>query len=264
MSDFSELLWGEKFPEKRLRLIRQQRVDQGFPEGYAQEYLNNPIDEENAYFRKQDFLPISEDFRQEVAEGKKFLEYIIGGDLAISEKDTAAYTVFPVIGLDEEGKWKVVDIRRFRGDTFQIIETMFELNKRYRPQMFVLEQENIARSIGPVLNKMMLERNEIIPIEPTIPSGDKVKRARSLQQRMRAGFVEFDTEAEWFPALRQEMLYFPRGSYVDQVDAMANIALVLDKQIPAPTLKEIEDEEYEDEMSTSLYSYEGRDSMTGY
>lgn len=60
-------------------------------------------------------------------------------------------------------------------------------------------------------------------------SQDKVKRARALQARMRAGMVEFDEEADWYPEMLQELLHFPRGKYMDQVDALAWIALGLIK-----------------------------------
>ena len=50
------------FPEERLQcLYRADYLAQGIPEVYNQEYLNDPIAEENAYFRKDDFLPITED-----------------------------------------------------------------------------------------------------------------------------------------------------------------------------------------------------------
>jgi len=56
--DFNQMLWPEKFSEKRLKRIRAGYVQQGNPEGYSQEYLNYPIDDENAYFHGEDFLPI--------------------------------------------------------------------------------------------------------------------------------------------------------------------------------------------------------------
>jgi hypothetical protein len=40
--DFSQILWSEKFDRKRLEDIRYDYTQRGFPEVYAQEYLNYP------------------------------------------------------------------------------------------------------------------------------------------------------------------------------------------------------------------------------
>jgi predicted phage terminase large subunit-like protein len=255
-SDFSEILWPEKFPRKRLEAIRRRYVNQGNPEGYAQEYLNKPIDEATAYFRKSDFLPID--------DYSEFLEFYSAADLAISEKDGRAFTVMLTAGVNSKGRLKVVDVRRFRGDSLQIIEEIFSVHNRYRPEAFIIESENIAKSIGPILEREMRERRIFINIEKVIASVDKIKRARSIQARMRAGGVEFDMEAEWFPDLQTELLQFPRGLYKDQVDCLAHIGMHLDKINDAPTIEELEEEEWEAEEQASMFMYDGRDSLTGY
>ena len=255
--DFSEILWPERFTRHDFEQKRMDYVEQGFPEGYAQEYLNYPIDETTAYFRKGDFLPIR--------DKSEYVEYYVAGDLAISEQKRRAYSVFAVCGLASDYTLKVVDIRRFRGDALELIDEMFALNSRYRPEIFFLEQENIARTLGSVLYREMEDRGEFINIEQLSPLQDKIRRARPLQARMRAGKVEFDTEAEWFPSLQQELLQFPKGAYKDQVDALAWIPLGIDKVFAVPDHHELEELEYEEEMEESLSSFDfGRSAITGY
>lgn len=254
--DYSLMLWPEKFSRERLEGIRQTYIEQGMPEGYSQEYLNYPIDEASSYFRKEDFLPIE--------DPEEPLEYYIGGDLAISEKDRTAFTVFVVVGVNPKGKLKVVDLRRFRGDGLEIVDEIFSLQLRYRPELFIIEKENIARSIGAFLDAEMIKRNVYISLDTPIPSQDKIKRARPIQARMRAGQVEFDREADWFPTLQTEMLQFPRGVYKDQVDALAHIGLTLDKIMDARSIEEIEDEAWEEEEETTLFDYTAVNRWTGY
>jgi len=254
--DFSAILWEDKFPEERLKHIRQYNyIDQGAPEGYSQEYLNYPIDEENAYFHRSDFIPI--------LDKEEHLEYYVGCDLAISEKDRTAFTVFVVVGVNAQGMLKVVDVRRFRGDGLDIIDELFAVHQRYRPELIIIEKENIARSIGAFLDSEMIKRGIYMNIETPVPSQDKLKRARSIQGRMRAGQVEFDIEAEWFPALVTEMVQFPRGVYKDQVDALAHIGLTLDKIVDAPTLQELEDQYWDDEEEETFIDFE-YNRHTGY
>lgn len=255
--DFSQILWPQRFSEQHFREIRQDYLERGFPEGYSQEYLNCPLDEATAYFKKKDFLPLDESNQPE--------EFYVACDLAISEKKSRAYTVFAVASVTHKGKLRFKDIIRFRGDALEIIDELFRLQNIYKPQCFFIEQENIARTLGPILNKEMQERNTFLTIEPMQATQDKIKRARALQARMRAGMVEFDHEAEWFPNFQHELLTFPRGKYMDQVDAAAWIALGLDKITDVPTNAEWEQDEYErDRDETEDFHGFGVSSITGY
>lgn len=255
--DFNLILWPQQYSKDRLQSIRKLYLEQGFPEGYSQEYLNYPIDEQTAYFKKKDFLPI-----RDLDEP---LEYYISADLAISQKDRTAYTVFAVAGVTPGNTLRLIDVERFRGDALEIIDLLFSMYLRYRPQIIFLEEENIARTLGSVINKEMEERGVFLPLQLMTASQDKIKRARALQARMRAGMVEFDEKAAWYPTLQQEFLQFPRGAYMDQVDAVAWLALGLDKLYDTPTIKEREQDRYEEEMEEAeeLYFF-GRNSVTGY
>ena len=255
--DFTEILWPEHMNEEKLREIRQDYIDQGFPEGYSQEYLNFPIDEDNAFFRRDDFLPIEEDGVPE--------EYYIAADFAISERKQAAFTVFVVVGVTANHTIRVRDVVRFRGDAYDIIDTMFELDTYYNPESFFVEQENIAKALGAVINREMYERNQFLHIEKMLPQVDKIRRARGIQARMRAHAVEFDKEAEWYPEFQTELLQFPRGAYRDQVDSFAWIAIGLDSITEAATKSELEDELYEQELEEAYDSlYMGANAVTGY
>ena len=254
-SEFKTLLWPEKFSAARYKFIRARYVRDGNPEGYAQEYLNYPIDESTAYFQKKDFLPWK--------DKDEYLEYYIGGDLAISEKDQRAYTVFVVAGLNRDNRLVVVDVERFRGDGQMIINTMFNLQNKYSPEIFFLEEENIARSLGSVIDSEMIRRGVFINFDTTTPTKDKMQRARALQARMRAGGVLFDMEKEWYPSLFNEMVTFPRGKFMDQVDALSWIGLGINKLVPAYTKSEIAAFEYDEEFGDELVSL-GRNQYTGY
>lgn len=257
--DFSKILWPEKFPEKRLKMIRQTYIDQGFPEGYSQEYRNYPIDEENAFFRKSDFSPIDTD--------EEHMEYYVGGDLAISEKDRRAFTVFVIAGMTASGILRIVDVRRARIDSKEILDEIFAIHTKYNPEAFFIEKENIARSIGPFLTEEMHRRGVYINIgEDTliVPSQDKMKRAQAIRARARAGTVEVDTEAWWYETFITELLQFPRGVYKDQVDSLAMIGLGLAKMSTVMTAQELEEEEWEDEYGDDSEYFDTRDIIGGY
>jgi predicted phage terminase large subunit-like protein len=231
-SDFSEILWPEMWSEERLRLKREDYYQDGYPEGYAREYLNNPLAVEAAFFRKDDILPLDPD-----TQGP--WNYYIGIDLAISEKNKRAFTAMSVFAVNSNEQMQVVDVRRFRGDTLEIIDTIFELHMRWKPDVIFCEQENIARTMEPILFREMDTRKQFPVIEFIPVTQDKMARARPLQGRVRAQRVEFDTEKPWWPDLLTEMLQFPAGPYKDIIDSMSMIFLGLSDVYEADTPEDL-------------------------
>jgi predicted phage terminase large subunit-like protein len=191
------------------------------------------------------------------------LVYASAGDLAISQRDDSAFSVFVVAGVTSEGIIRVRDVIRFRGDAFDIIETMFQLNTRWKPDLFFMEQENIARTLGPIIYSEMDRRNQWFSIEEMTASQDKIKRARAMQSRYRAGTLEIDSTKEWYYEYSKELYEFPRGKYKDQVDATAWICIGLDKLVNAPTPHEIFEDEY-NRMQEQTMSFDNRNTYTGY
>jgi len=257
--DFSKVLWPEKFSESRLRSLRDDFVRQGIAEGYAQEYLNYPLHEGEAFFRKNDFIAMSED------DFDKPKTYYAAVDFAISERDKRSYTVITVGGLDETGMLHIVNVIRQRMDAKQIIDEMMAVQIRYNPDIFIAEDGALKKAIGPFLKDEMLRRNVFINLKPMPPIRSKKSRASSIQGRMRQGGVKFDKEADWFSTFEQELLRFDRGAHDDQVDSIAWLGLVLNEMVQSPTAKEIEATEWNDEYNETIGSmYMGKSQTTGY
>lgn len=257
--DFQHILWPERRTAEEFRLIRQDYIDRGLADVYSQEYLNYPIDDSNTYFKKGDFSGMSERDRE------KKLNYYIAGDFAISQKETADYTVLVVGGMDEEGILHIKNVIRERMDGLEIVQTLLALHRAYNPIAFGIEDTQITKAVGPFLNRAMMESNTYINLLPLKPHGnDKLTRARSIQARMRAGAVKFDKGADWYQTLEDEMMRFPRDKHDDQVDSMAYLGLMIDRLIEAPTKEEMDDEEYEIELREGSYADTGRSETTGY
>jgi len=253
--DFSFILWPELWSRERLEAKRQELTDMGIPESYAQEYLNYPIDESTSFFNRGDFIEVKDRYEN--------LTYYFGVDLAVSTAQRADFTAIAIVGVSPTGKIKLVDVRRGRWDALQTIDELFEAHQRYNPEVVVVERGAIEKAIGPFLYAEMNKRGVFINLRPETPTKDKMSRARGMQARMRAGGVEVDKDAYWYPDFEEEMLRFPRGRNDDQVDAFSWIGLLLDKLIEASTPQELEDEEWEEMWADEMYSF-GRSSYTGY
>lgn len=257
--DFSQILWPDRWDKERLKQVRDEYVQRGLSDKYSQEYLNIPIDESTAFFKRSDFLPETQDDR------KKLLNYYVTGDLAISDRDRADYTVFKVGGMDEAGILHIKNVIRARMDGEEIVNTMIGLQKVYNPLAFGLEDMQVSKAIGPYLNRAMVESNTYLNLIMMKPHRtDKISRAQSIRARMRAGGVKFDKTAEWYQDLEDECLNFPRGRHDDQVDALAYLGLLIDKIIEAPTKEEADEEQYQDELRESGDLPQGRNEITGY
>lgn len=257
--DFSEILWPERWPEEELRKEKEGRVSQGLGDVYSQEFLNIPIDEASAYFKRADFLEIRPEDRI------KPLNYYITVDLAISEKQKADWCVFLIAGVDEDRRLQVRNVIRERLDGKEIVDTLLALQSAYNAMAIGIEESQISKAIGPFMYEQMIQSNRFPTIVNLKHMGqDKVSRARSIQARMRAKSVKFDKHADWYQTFEDECIRFPRDKHDDQVDAFSYLGIMLDKMIEAPTKDEIEEDYYKEELRTSGIPERGRSATTGY
>lgn len=255
---FEHLLWESRWTKKMLVERKAQYQQQGLGDAYSQEMLNIPLDDSNNFFKAGDFIPQKEE------DKKKKLNYYIACDLAISQKQYSDYSAFAVAGVDDNGQLHMVNMIKDRMDGQQIVDTILALHKLYKPELFGIEAGNIQKSLGPFLNEEMRKRDQYVNLVLLKPNKDKLSRARSIQARMRAGAVKFDTSADWYQGFYDEMTRFPRDKHDDQVDAFAYIGLMLDQMITANTPEEDEDEEFRLAMHEAGYDSIGRSATTGY
>lgn len=258
--EFTDILWPEQFPPERLRSIRQRFINQMDAGGYSQEYLNDPLDNEDAYLKKDWFLPMREaDF-----DSPKLIAVAI--DFAISKADSANRTSITVGGKDQENTLCVIDQRVGRMDTTEIVDEIFAVNEQWHPEFFFVESGQIWLAIRPTLRKEMIKRNRFINYIERTPVKDKAARGRAYQRRMRAGAMRFNKHAEWYPAYEEENLRFTgvtEATLDDQFDSTALLALGFEE------LPELEEDDFEEEESREMRRNDprqnlGQDPVTGY
>ena len=261
--EFKNLLWPEKFDEERLRGIQQDFIEDGNPEGYSQEYRNQPVDIKRAYFNKDYFY----DFERNDDEWiKPNLEYFAAADFAISEKEKADFTVIIVGGMSPEGILHIVDVNRFKGDSEVIISELIATQRHWKPNLFTFETAKIDKAIGPFLEREQLKQRVYLNIHKETPTQSKTMRGRSIQAMHKAGAIRYDKKASWYDAFYAELMMVadsgPRGRHDDQFDAFAYLGLTIDQHYEAQSDEEIEDEDYEQVFED--YHDHGRDHHTGY
>ncbi len=258
-SDFSAILWPQRYDKYYFQDKYKDYLSQGIPDAYSQEYLNTPLDEATTYFKRHDFLPRTD------ADKKLKLNYYVTADLAISESEKADWSVFVIAGIDENRILHVVNVIRDRIDGRDIVDTLMSIDKIYNPVAIGIEDMQVSKSIGPFLNEEMVKRQQWLNVHLLKHGGkDKIARTRSIQARMRAQGVKFNTQEDWFDSFQTECLRFPRDRHDDQVDAFAYLGLMLEQLIEAPTALETQEEQYADELQRSGHGNTGRSEYTGY
>jgi predicted phage terminase large subunit-like protein len=264
--NFEEILWPQRYDKEFFLSKRNEYIEQGLPDVYSQEYLNVPLDESMAYFRRadiRDFADTDREFLKTDGWNKHF-NFYIGTDLAVSINEVSDWSVFVVGGMDEKGYLWIFDVIRERMDAQEIVEMLLSLERKWQPVTISMEKGQIEKAVGPFLRQRMLDTGTFPNITAVAPSVDKLTRARSIQARMRAGAVKFDKAADWFYDLEDELVLFPRGKHDDQVDALSYVGLIVDKMIAGATKRELAEDEYAEEYDQSGLSEEGRNAMTGY
>jgi len=258
--DFSDILWPARFDEAYFRGIRQSFIEQFDSSGYSQEYLNDPFDNSEAFLRKDDFLEMSG------ADEEKEKRICVGVDFAISKKDKANRTSFTVGGQDNSNFIHIIDEHVGRWDLLEIIEVMFDLQTRYEPETFFVEDGVIWKAISPVLFQEMTARNLFLGIETLLPIKDKKTRGRSLQKRMKAGAMRFHKASTWYPGYEAELLRFTGDSDAvldDQFDSTATLSLGFDKLALLNEETFMDDDEIY-RRRTDRVDGQGRNKHTGY
>lgn len=266
--DFSEILWPAKYPEARLRALRQLYIDANDPDGYSQEYLNVPISEHDAYFKRSDLLPLTEEIKALMVAGRLRMVKYAGWDFAVSKEDRRDFTRCSVLGVNSDGYKFGIDFRGGKLDTKEIIDLIFDVELAHHPEFHAVEEGVINKAIGPFFYEECRRRQVYPKLYPIVSSKDKRIRARSIQGAIQAHHVFFNKEhAEWL-SVENELVKFPKGEKDDWVDSLSILGLLLESVYEAKTDEEEFLDEEEEHMafvrSKMAVEYSGRNARTGY
>lgn len=228
-----EALHPERYNEKMMNAMKANQP----PRIWSALFQQNPVPDEGMYFRK-------EYFKFESVPPAAYQRNVYQAwDFAIGEKQVNDFTVGVTLIQDENDFLHVVEVVRFKGDSFVIIEEILNAAERWgseptAPLTLGFEDSQIWKAIKPLLEKRMAERNMYPPYEVLRPLTDKLARSRSLQGRMQQGRVYFPQNAPWLNDMMTEFLRFPAAAHDDMVDATAwavNLCVnKAPKQIPKP------------------------------
>jgi predicted phage terminase large subunit-like protein len=262
-SDFTQILWPEKFPEDRLKAIRQEFINEGDSAGYSQEMLNDPRDDEGNYLLVEQFIAMKP------ADFDEYHLVAVGCDFAVSKADAANRTAFVIGGKTISNYLDILDVRVDRWDSKEWIDEIFSIHEMYPEAIFYSEDGVIWKAVWPFIKEEMARRDIFIDFVPTLPVKDKATRGQTFRKRMKAGRARFNKQTSWYAEYEEELLDFSQTQEADlddQFDATVTLARGFDGVILEDEDAKTESEEDFEEASmlAKLGNNAGRSQHTGY
>lgn len=203
------------FPERLTKdYLNQQKLDMG-SYLFSCQYQNNPVDDENADFKKKWFKYFKID---EIK--RKLLNIYITIDTAVSQRETADFIGVTINGVDRDNNWYFLKVLKLKIGPADFIKLLFDWNNQYHPIKIGIEAEKYTLVIKPFLDEEMKRRNEYLPIvELTHKVANKEMRIRGLTPRYERGVVYHNADDPGVVDLEDEALRFPKGQHDDVLDS---------------------------------------------
>lgn len=219
------VLFPEKFSLAQLDDIKKKSFYH-----FSTQYLNNPIDPENADFQASQIR-----YYDPTTPHPHSLYLTI--DPAISLDRNADYSAFVVTGMFADRRIRVVDAVHRRLIPSELVDQIFDLVKKWRLHRIGIETFAFQKTLKYDIQRQQRERGIFFSIDELGKrhSGNgeailsKEARIRRLQPYFEQGLVEIRGD---MTELRDELLAFPRGKHDDLIDALS---YQLDYLVPSMT-----------------------------
>lgn len=210
---------GEEFYPKRLSrpvLNRFRRIQGAYL--FSCQYMNNPVDDETATFKREDFKYMS---RQAMHERKINWYGLVDPSY---EGPYSDYCAIVIAGFDTAGNIYVKHINREKMTYKGIIDKMFELESIFKPVRWGMEVVGTQKSIEYELKQQQIDRGKSLRCH--LFKGQRKKkeeRIRGLAPYFESGRVYFCQGMPNLNHLMDELLKFPRAKNDDVSDCLANV-----------------------------------------
>lgn len=196
------------FPELRdLTFLNEQK--QEFTTGeFLALYQQTPRIGENVFFKEADIR-----YYDELPE----FDYIaLSADTGASDKKTSAFSVIGAIGIKKtqfQDDYYLINIWRDKALYPALKQAFLKQLELYNPHKIYIEEKSSGAQI---IQELQASGNKrIIGIKPI---NDKVARASVPSEIIAQGRWYLPKNAPWLDAYLDELLEFPDGAYMDQVD----------------------------------------------
>jgi len=224
--------WSDRFTLKYLRTMYGLYASQGKTTAFWQEFMLQIAPKENLLY---DISKIRKYKTADIGKNRSSMTFYITVDLAISQKDTADYTVITVIGINDNNDWMLIDgfFGRIKPD--ETIEKIFEYVVMYRPYEVVIEKVAFQTAMKTFLEREMLLRNiyfSINMVSRPQHKNSKLTVLKGLQPIVNMGkfYVPEDYMENYVAELFNEMSMITNekilAKHDDLIDSISQLTLI--------------------------------------
>jgi predicted phage terminase large subunit-like protein len=186
--------------------------------------LNEPVSTEDQLFREEWFNSY-----MQMDLKTRYLNKFLCVDPAISMEDGRDYTVFVIVGVDENNNLFILLIDRGKYTPAQIVEKFIDYATRYETLDNGLETVAYQKSLRYYINDKMRDSGTFIKITELKSHTHQSKevRIRGLQPRYEMGTIYHKAGDPTTNELEYELLHFPKGKHDDIIDTLASTLEIL-------------------------------------
>lgn len=242
-----ELLWKSRFTQQSVENFKRSMGSYA----YVGQYQQRPVPAAGGLFQKswiRYYKRGDSYYELETATGVRRVmsntcRRILTGDVAISEKESADYTVFAVWAISPVHDIILLDLFRDRIDNPTQQKQLRTLYQKWEVDYAIVE------SVAYQLALIQQLRREGLAIREYKPGrGDKTTRATTPAVMMEAEKFFYDKHAPYLNDVESEILMFPKGAHDDIVDNHTIVAneVALPTSDTGPTY--LYDEDDDDEL----------------
>lgn len=206
-------LWPGKFSLAEL----QKRLREEGWSHFSSQYMNDPVPEEDATFKRTWFRYYDSTDMQ-----GRLMNKFMAVDPAISEAKEADYTAMMVVGVDEENFVYTLDIIRLRLSPNDIINEIFRLRDKWNLADIGIEQIAFQKTLAYSLRddpRFKARPFHITELKPQERS--KTERIKALQPLYENGKIYHNKLLANTLYLEDELVRFPRSTHDDIIDALS-------------------------------------------
>ncbi len=152
-------------------------------------------------------------------------------DLAISQKETADYTVCTTVGVSRDKHIYVLDWYRDRIDFPNQVRMVETLAEKWKPLQIGIESNAYQQALP-----QQLKRTSMLPIKEVKRTNDKVTRISSAFVHFENGKILLPENHHELENFINEYIYFPQGKHDDMLDSTELAIELVTKRKARPRL----------------------------
>ena len=165
-------VWRDRFSDDWIDRTKGEYKADGMLSAWKQEYELVLVDDETRVF---DIGAIKTCVDSDTPK----LTFFCTLDGAFSEKDSADYSAFTVLGIDEHGSWFVWTYA-MKSNPQQVIGKLFELQAKFGFNVVGIERGQFLLSMKVEVERLQIESQQFFSVQELNTAGSKVSRIKAL------------------------------------------------------------------------------------